>query len=119
VLLIPAPFPRCHASAPSDAWNFPRRRARAFIITKNGTNQRPAREGHTRLIYARESRYKSMAWFLVVVAAVLTAQSFARFLGDEADDHKRGYGVYPPRAEHEVCQEADNYDERQPAGSAR
>src|ERR1700730_2190556 len=52
---------------------------------------------------------------LVVVTAVLAAPSFARFLDDEADDYKRGYGVYPPRAEHEVCQQADNYDERQPA----
>src|ERR1700719_1660703 len=52
---------------------------------------------------------------LVVFTAVLGAPSFARFLDDEADDHKRGYGVYPPRAEHEVCQQADNYDERQPA----
>src|ERR1700730_6496613 len=52
---------------------------------------------------------------LLVVTAVLAAPSFARFLDDEADDHKRGYGVYPPRAEHEVCQQADNYDERQPA----
>jgi hypothetical protein len=28
-----------------------------------------------------------------VVTAILAAQSFARFLDDEADDHKRGYGV--------------------------